>query len=104
MTLVKIKTILEKDRQLRITLPDEMPPGPIEVTVKSVTEMPANALEDEAALRARLIEAGLLKTGRYALPDAQPLSEEEREELAQLYSGEPSVSDMIIEDRHDRWD
>jgi len=104
MTLVKINAILNRDRQLLITLPDEMPLGPVEVTVKSVAEGSANALEDEAQTWAMLANAGLLNTGRYALPAANPLSEEEREELAELYSGEPSISDMIIEDRRERWD
>ena len=62
----------------------------------------AELTRDQA--RAILAAAGLLSTWRFAPSDTEPLSEEEREELAQLYGGEPSVSDMIIEARRERWD
>jgi hypothetical protein len=104
MTSVTIKAVVDEGRQLHIVVPDDMPLGPVEVTVMSVADAPENVPDDEVQTRAMLVEAGLLNTGRYAPPDAKPLSEEEREELARLYSGEPSVSDMIIEDRRERWD
>ena len=60
--------------------------------------------ENREQLRALLATGGTSNSTRYAPPDAKPLSEEEREELAQLFAGEPSVSDMIIEARRERWD
>lgn len=107
MTLIRIKVVIEEDRQLHIALPDDMPLGPAEVIVESSATGPEITSGHELTReqwRERFAAAGLLSTGSYAPPDAKPLSEEEREELAQLYSGEPSVSDMIIEDRRDRWD
>ncbi|MFN8515739.1 MAG: hypothetical protein U0841_24790 [Chloroflexia bacterium] len=107
MVLVKFNATVEEDRQLHIALPDDMPLGPVEVTVKPIAASPETTPEPELTReqwRERFAAAGLPSTARYAPPDAKPLSEEEREELAQLYSGEPGVSDMIIEDRRDRWD
>ena len=107
MTLVTIKAVVEEDRQLHLALPEDMPLGPVEITVRPVsvaTEIVPGPELTREQWRELFAAAGMLSTGRYAPPDAKPLSEEEREELAQLYSGEPSVSDMIIEDRRERWD
>jgi hypothetical protein len=107
MTLVTIKAILDQDRQLLITVPDDMPLGPVEVTVKSIPAASGPALgpavsRDEA--RAILAEAGLLSTARYASPDAARLAAEEQEEPLRLPDDAPDTSALIEESRRERWD
>lgn len=107
MASITIQATIGEDRQLHITLPEEVQPGPVEVTITSATPLPPLAPGEElttAQWRERLAAAGLISTARYAPPGTKPLSEEEREELGRLFGGEPSLSDMIIEDRRERWD
>jgi hypothetical protein len=107
MTIITVKAILDKDRQLHIGLPDEMPPGPVEVTVKSLPDMPHIAPGGELTrdqARALLAAAGLLATGPYAPPGTVRLTEEEEEELGRLFGGEPDMATLISQDRDERWD
>jgi hypothetical protein len=106
MTSVTIKAVVDEERQLHIALPEDMPLGPVEVTITPIAIVPELAPGAEPTreqLRALLGAEGTLSAARFAPPDARPLSEEEREELAQLFAGEPSISDMIIADRRERW-
>lgn len=107
MVEVTIKAIVEEDRRLHLALPEDMPVGPVEVTVRSVPEAPvitpgAELTRDQA--RAILAAAGLLSTGRIAPPDAVRLTDEEREELALLFGGEPDMATLIAQDRDEQWD
>jgi hypothetical protein len=107
MTLVTLKAILDEDRQLHITLPDEMPPGPVEVTVKSVPAQSGIALGPEVSreqARAILAQAGLLSMARYASSNADQLAAEEQEEPISLPEGAPDTSTLIEESRRERWD
>ena len=107
MVLVKFDATVEEDRQLHISLPDDMPLGPVEVIVKTVPGVSSAAigldLSREQA-RAILAEAGLLSTARYASPDAARLAAEEQEEPLRLPDGAPDTSTLIEESRRERWD
>jgi hypothetical protein len=107
MTLVTLKAILDEDRQLHITLPDEMPLGPVEVTVKSVPVKLGMAMGPEVSreqARAILAGAGLLSTAHYASADAELLAAEEQEEPLRLPDGAPDTSTLLEESRRERWD
>ncbi len=54
------------------------------------------------AIRARLKAAGLLSEGRWAPDDAEPLSDDELDELGRLFAGSRLMSDLIDEDRGPR--
>lgn len=107
MVSVTLKGIISADRQLAITLPDDLPTGAVAVTITALPIAPAIAPGGELTrerLRALLAAEGALSTTRYAPPDATPLTDEEREKLGQLFAGEPNASAMIIKDRREQWD
>ena len=106
MATVTVQAILGEDRQLHITLPEDIPAGPVEVTITSTAPReqsvaPGAELTREQ-LRALLAEAGALSTKRYAPPDASPLTDEEREALGTLPPGAPDTWQLIDEDRGPR--
>jgi hypothetical protein len=103
MASVTIKAIVEEDRQLHIALPDEMPLGPVEITIKSVPEIVLGGELTREQARAILAAAGLLGTGPYP-PGTVRLTEEEQEELGRLFGGEPDMATLISQDRDERWD
>lgn len=107
MVSVTVKAIVDEARQLHITVPDDMPPGPVEVTITPVAAVPpitpgAELTREQA--RAILLEAGLLSTGYHAPPGAVRLTAEEEEELGRLYGGAPDMATLISQDREERWD
>src|SRR3954467_13067434 len=82
MSTVTLHVVVGEDRHLAIDLPEEIPAGPIVVTIRTLAvetgEVPAGEMTRERA-RALLAAAGRLSTARYAPPDAVPLTDEERE-------------------------
>ena len=101
VTQIKVRAVINEDRQLVVELPDGVPIGPVELVIRPLAIPPARSqpLTREVA-RARLLAAGLLSTTRYAPPDAVPLSDEELEALARrLPSRRQSIDEMLDEDR-----
>jgi hypothetical protein len=106
-TSVTLKAVVDEERQLHLVLPDDMPLGPVEVTVKSVPDLRGILLGPDLTreqARAILAEAGLLSTAHYASPDAALLAAEEQEEPIRLPDGAPDTSTLIEESRRERWD
>jgi hypothetical protein len=106
MSSVTITATVSDDRHLTIALPDDIPPGPVSVTVTSLVgtvEAPhqAGELTREQA-RAAMAAAGILSTVRYAPPDARPLSDAEREEYGRPEPGSPSILQLVDEGRGPR--
>jgi hypothetical protein len=105
MRTVTLKAIIGEDRHLAIDLPDEIPAGPIEVTIQPVPppieSVPEGEMTRERA-RALLAAAGRLSTAKHAPPDAVPLTDEEREEIGREFGALGPVSELIIEDRGSR--
>ncbi len=105
MVSITVKGIITEDRQLVVVLPDNLPPGPVEVTITTLPISPDLAPSGELTrerLRALLAAEGALVTTRYAPPGAVPLTDEEREELGRLPPGAPDTSQLIDEDRGPR--
>ena len=101
------KGIISADRQLAITLPEDLPAGAVEVTI-TTTPTPAavptgGALTREQA-RAILLAAGLFSTAYHAPPGAVRLTDEEEEELSRLPEWAPDTATLIAEGRDERWD
>lgn len=89
----------EVDQSRRLTLPDDVPLGPVEVIIRPL----AATFDDEReAFRAKLRALGLLAEGPFAPPDAVELSEVEREAIGRLFIGQRSMDALIDEDRRDR--
>lgn len=105
MSTVTLNVVVGEDRHLTIELPEEIPTGPIEVTIRPVALPIENVPEGEMTrerARALMAAAGILSTAKYAPPDAVPLTDEEREEIGREFGALGPVSELIIEDRGSR--
>lgn len=107
MASITVRAIVGEDRELRLTLPEGIPTGPVEVTITATNApppvQPGRQLTREEA-GAILAAAGGLSTGHDAPPNAAQLTPEEAEALDRLFSGEPAMATLISEDRGERWD
>jgi hypothetical protein len=99
---VRLKTVIGKDRKLVIQLPDEIPPGDVDLVVRSA-ETPKTVKGNAAreAAKAKLLAAGALVTQFDVPADAVRLSVEERLRLGTLPPDARSSLDLINEDRGD---
>ena len=103
---ITVTAIVDEKRRIMIDLPDDIPVGPVELTIHPLatdeTPRSGDDLTREEA-RARLIAAGLLTPGiKYAPDDAVELTPEEEEELGRVLAGHRPMSDLIDEDRAER--
>ena len=103
MIAVRINAVIGDDRKLTIQLPDHVPPGEVEVVVRSneltasTEKMPINAAREAARLK--LAASGALVTDFDVPTDANRLSVEERMKLGTLSDNARSSLDLIDEDR-----
>ncbi len=105
MQPIKITAMVDAKRRIMIDLPDEVPLGPVEITVRPVTngeqEEPQQPITREW-VQAKLKAAGLLAEDEH-FPDAEELTEEEEEELARQVAGGRPAEDYVNEDREERF-
>lgn len=94
MTDVTLSATVGEDRRLVIDLPDEIPPGEVEVVVRPKRD---TMTREEA--RRLLAEAGLLSTWHKAPPGTKPLTPEERMEIGKMPPGARPSEELIDEDR-----
>jgi hypothetical protein len=94
MVDVRLTAVVGDDRKLVIDLPDDIPPGEVEVVVRP---RPKELTREEA--RRLLAEAGLLSTWQKAPEGYVPLTPEELLELGTLPPGSRSSEELIDEDR-----
>ena len=106
MVTISIKTqaYVDQKRRIMIDLPDDVEPGMVELdmVVRQMSD-PANEYETGSVewARAKLRAAGLLVEDHY--PDAVEVSEEELKRLGQVFADERPMSDLINEDREERF-
>lgn len=83
-----------------LALPDQTQ---VELVVKPAPDLAACNDERKQIIEA-LARAGLLANSPslFPFPD-EPISEEEQEELAQVFAGEKPLSEIIIEERQEGW-
>lgn len=106
MQPITITTMLDENHELflKLKLPD-MPPGPVEVVIIPRPMEDAAAPQPQSRreqMRAILIAAGHLSNARRS-PDAQELSQEERERLWKQAAGGKTTLELINEDREERF-
>ena len=104
---ITVTAIVDEKRRIMIDLPDDIPVGPVQLTIQPLTTdetaRSGDGLTREEA-RARLIAAGLLTPGiKYAPDDAVELTPEEEEELGRVLAGHRPVEDDINADREERY-
>ena len=76
----------------------------VELEVRSVKSAESTPAEERQRIIEALAQAGLLANAPapYPIPE-EPISEEEEEELAQIFAGEKPLSEIIIEERREGW-
>jgi hypothetical protein len=108
MQSVTLTAIVDENGHLIVDVPPEIPPGPVEVVIRSVEAdgelgQPPQPISREWA-RAKFIAAGHLNpNAQYAPPDAEALSDKEEEELGRLLATDRPVEVDISEDREERF-
>jgi hypothetical protein len=102
MVAIRLKTVIGEDRKLIIQLPNEIPPGGVELVIHSSEPVPANTGNSaRESAKAKLLAAGALVT-QFEIPaNAVRLSVEERLQLGTLPTDARSSLDLINEDRGD---
>lgn len=101
MVAVRLHAEIGEDRKLIIQLPDEVPPGNVELIVRSTEpEMVESAINPlREAVKNKLLAAGILVTDFEVPQDAKSLTVEQRMSLGTLKAGARDSLDLINEDR-----
>jgi hypothetical protein len=99
MTLITLPAIINENHDLIVELPNDIPPGQVEITIRTIspTEAAGNAERDR--IREKLRAAGHLAVVLGIPDDIEPANEEALEELGQLPLGAKSSEELIDEDR-----
>lgn len=105
---MRLSALVNEKHQLIITLPDDVPVGPIEVLLQPV-QTPLNPTSesgsDRERIRAKLLAADFLVNPE-ALgipPDVKPLPLEERLKIGRMPPGAKPVEVLVDEHRDEQW-
>lgn len=100
MNSITFSVVVGDDRRLIIELPDEVPVGPADVTIKphGKPTIDQGNLTRETA-RAKLLAAGKLAIDLSIPDDIEPETEEELDELGRLAPGSRPSEELVDEDR-----
>ena len=98
MVTIHLKGKLTMDRRLIVEIPDDLPPGDVQVTLEIPESLPASN-EAAARARAKLAAAGALSTVWKAPLGTISPTEEELIELGTLPPGSLSIADLIGAER-----
>jgi hypothetical protein len=102
---IVLSGVVGEDRQLKVSLPDDVPAGQVELIIMMAAESGTGYENDRLSrLRTRLEAKGYLKD--FHLPDPTvepaPLTDAQLLELGKLSPGSRPSHDLINEDREDR--
>lgn len=103
MVTVHLSAVVNKDRQLIVTLPDEIPDGPVELIIQIPDTTPlvtSNPARENA--RAKLAAAGMLSHAHNLPTGVSIPSNEEVAEAGRLSPEARSIDALINEDRDER--
>ncbi len=101
---IKTQAYVDQKRRIMIDLPDAVEPGMVELdmVVRQISALVEHYETGSVEwARAKLREAGLLSEEHY--PDALEVSEEELKHLGQIFADERPMSELIDEDREERF-
>lgn len=109
MLPITLTATIDENHRLTLDLPDDIPAGEVEVIIRQLPTSQTNGqpapsgemTRDE--LREKLRAAGLLMEGNFAPLDAEELSAEEESHLADLAGQGRPLSEIIIEEREERF-
>ncbi len=99
MTIITLPAVINENHDLIVQLPADIPPGQVEVTIRTISPVEAAGNAERDRIREKLRAAGLLAI----IPDfpetIEPITDEELEELGRLPPGAKSSEELIDEDR-----
>jgi hypothetical protein len=106
MTAIRLSARVNEKHQLIVTLPDDVPVGPVEVLLQPVqtpVEPIAETDSERERIRAKLLAADFLVNPESLgiPPDVKPLPLEERLKIGQMPPGAKPVEMLVDEDRGD---
>ncbi len=102
----QIVTAVYANGVLRPLIPLELPEQTeVEIEIKPVAETNGAAapLDERERIHQILVEAGLVRERQHPPPPPPPLSAEERERLGRLFAVGKPLSEIIIEEREERF-
>lgn len=101
----QIVTAIYANGMLRPLTPLELPEqAEVEIEVKPIAQPNRAAIDERIRIHQALVEAGLvIDTGLWQAVPIIPISPEEEEELGRAFAGDKPLSEIIIEDREDRF-
>lgn len=105
MQPIILTTVVDKKRRIMIDLPEDVPLGEVEVELvvrPLASEVPPDPITREW-VQARLRAVGLLAEDDYEDEEIEEISEEELERLGKLFAGDRPLSELIDEDREERF-
>lgn len=107
MTPILLSAVVNENHELVVTLPDDIPVGPVELLLQPVASSPVSVAEpatERERISAKLLAGGLLvKPEDFGIsPSVQPLPLEERLKIGKMPPGARPVEDLIDEDRGNR--
>lgn len=102
MDAITLSAVVGHDRRLIVELPDDIPAGPVELTIRAVEKTVPLPNPDRERIRAKMMAAGILDLSIRAPDDTVRLTAEELLRLGTLPADARSTSDLINEDRGPR--
>ncbi len=103
----QIITAIYADGVLRPVVPLELPEQTeVEIEVKPIVKTngaAASTLDERARIHQILVDAGLVLERKLPRLPSPPISEEERERLSRVFSVGKPLSEIIIEEREERF-
>jgi len=104
MQPITLTAVVDEKRRIMIDLPEDVPTGKVKITVETIAEDVSSDFKTRREqLIAKFNAAGIAVTnGKYAPPDAVPLSQEERERLWKKMAAGKTALELIDEEREER--
>ena len=105
MTAIRLSGVVNENHELIVTLPDDIPVGPVELLLQPLAIPEAEeSVSERERIHTKLMAAGLIvKPEDLGIsPSVKPLSLEERLKIGQMPVGARPVEDLVDEDRGDR--
>jgi len=102
----QVVTAIYADGVLRPLLPLNLEEQEqVEIEVRQIAKSESAQLDERIRIHQALVAAGLIANADTwsPSPPPDPISEEEQEELAQLFAGAKPLSEIIIEEREEGW-
>jgi len=102
MVAVRLSAVITDERELIVTVPDDIPAGPVELVIESPETASAYSNPDRNIARAKLAAAGLLSQSYRLPPGTRIPTDDEVRAADALPPGARPSEDLINEDRDEQ--